>query len=316
LKTFQRCLALLAAVLFAAAAWGQSFPSRAVTLIVPFPAGGPGDTHMRALAQAAARHLGQPIVVVNRAGAGGSLGAAALASAAPDGYTLSQIPVGVFRQAHMAPVAYDPAKLSYVIGVSGYMFGCVVRADAPWKTFDELLAHARANPGKLRYATVSYGSVQHVTMASLAEARGIELVHAPFKGLPEALTALLGGHVDFDCDTSGWAEQVNSGKLRLLVTFGEQRARRWPGVPTLKELGYGVVENSPYGIAGPEGMDPAVVERLHDAFKKALQEPDHLRTLDTLNQEIVYMTPQQYTAHARAQVGVQADIVRRFNLKQ
>jgi tripartite-type tricarboxylate transporter receptor subunit TctC len=312
----KKLIVILVGMVCSAAAWSQAFPSRPITMIVPFPPGGGGDVQMRALSQIAAKHLGQPIVVVNKPGAAGSLGAVTLANSAPDGYTLSQIPVGVYRQAHMSNMPYDAANLSYVIGVSGYMFGTVVRADAPWKTLNELLDYAKANPDKLRYSTVSYGSVQHLTMERIAEERGgLKWLHVPYKGLPEAIMAVLGGHVDFESDTSGWAGHVDSGRLRLLATYGETRAKRWPSVPTLKELGINITENSPYGIAGPKGMDPAVLAKLHDAFKKALYDPEHMKVLDTLNQEVVYMTPEQYTAHARKQLEVQADIVKRFNLK-
>lgn len=315
MKILKRLAAGLS-LLLAASAWADNYPSRPITLIVPFPAGGATDIQMRSISQVASRHLGQSIAIVNKPGAGGALGAVALATAAPDGYTLSQIPVGVFRQPHITPMPYNPSSFSYVMGISGYLFGAVVRADAPWKSFNELLDYAKANPGKLRFGSIGVGSVQHTTMEAVAEQRGIDWIHVPYKGNSETNVALLGGQIDFASDGSGWASFVDSGKMRLLVTYGEKRSKNWPNVPTLKELGFNIVERSPYGLAGPAGMDPAVVAKLHDAFKKALDDPEHLRTLEKLNQDVIYMTGKEFAEHAKKQSEVQAAIVKRFGLKQ
>jgi tripartite-type tricarboxylate transporter receptor subunit TctC len=255
-------------------------------------------------------------VIVNKPGAGGAMGAIQLAGAAPDGYTLSQVSVGVFRQPHITKMPYDADTLSYVIGVSGYLFGAAVRADAPWKTFEELLAYAKANPGKVRFGSIGNGSVQHTTMEAVAEKRGIDWLHVPYKGNSEVNMALLSGQIDVSSDGSAWASLIDAGKLRLLAVYGENRAKNWPDAPTLKEMGFDISERSPYGIAGPKGMDPAVTAKLHDAFRKALNDPEHLKTLATLNQEVVYMSTEQFTAHARKQSAIQAAIVKRFNLAQ
>lgn len=311
-------LAFLALMLIAPLALGQAkdFPNRPITMIVPYPAGGQTDLEVRALSAAASRHLGQVIVIVNRPGAGGALGAVALASAPPDGYLLSSIPVGVFRQPYLAKMSYDPrTDLSYIIGTSGYTFGVVVRADSPWKTFKELLDYAKANPNKLNFATPGVGSTQQITMEKIARQLGIEWGHVPHKGTPENNAALLSGYVDFNADGSGWANLVDSGKFRLLNTWGDARTKKWPEVPTLKELGFDIVEKSPYGIAGPKGLPTAIIEKLHDAFKKALYDPEHLRILESLSQEIVYMTPGEFTRHAAEQMEIQKGIVEEFKLK-
>jgi tripartite-type tricarboxylate transporter receptor subunit TctC len=312
---FKTLFTALAALSLSAAALAQgSYPERPITMIVPYPAGGATDVQMRSLSNVASRHLGQPIVVVNKPGAGGAMGAINLASAQPDGYTLSQVSVGVFRQPAISRMPYDPATLSYVIGVSGYLFGAAVRADAPWQSFEELLAYAKANPGKVKFGSIGNGSVQHTTMVTVAEQRGIDWLHIPYKGNSENSLALLSGQIDFSSDGSAWAPLIDAGKVRLLAVYGEERAKKWPNAPTLKEMGFNISERSPYGIAGPKGMDPAIVARLHDAFKAALNDPEHLRTLAALNQDVVYMSTADFTAHARRQIGVQADIVKRFNL--
>ena len=290
-------LAALALAAGAAAAQ-QGYPNRAVTLIVPWPAGGSTDTHLRKLAELASKHLGQPIVVENKPGAGGMLGPAGMArNAAPDGYTLSQITVGAFRQPVMQKVDWDPIRdFTYIIGVSGYTFGMVVKADSPFKTFNDLIAYAKANPGKLSYGSTGTGTSPHLLVEEVAAKAGVELLHVPFKGNADSTQALLGGHVMAQSDATGWGKFVDQGAFRLLVTFGEQRAR-W-GAPTAKELGYDVVSYSPYGIVGPKGMDPRVVKVIHDAFKKAIDDPENRKVLEQLDQVYWYRSTEDYARWA------------------
>ncbi len=277
------------------------FPSKAVTLIVPWVAGGSTDTCMRVLAENTAKFLGQPIVVENKAGGGGTVGPATMAGAAkPDGYTLSQIPLGVFRLPHTMKTTWDPLKdFTYIIQLTGYTYGIVVKKDAPWKTLKELLAFAKANPGKVTYATPGVGVMQHVVMEKLAKKEGIKWIHIPQKGGIEVITATLGGHVMVGAETSGWAPHVDSGDLRLLAIWTEERSKKWPDVPTLKELGYGIVASSPFGIAGPKGMDPKVVKILHDAFKKGMDEPSFKKILDDFYMVPFYKNSEDYTKFAR-----------------
>ena len=146
-------------------------------------------------------------------------------------------------------------------------------------------------------------------------ALGIEWGHVPHKGTPENNAALLSGYVDFNADGSGWASLVDSGKFRLLNTWGDARTKKWPEVPTLKELGFDIVEKSPIWHSRPQGLPTAIIEKLHDAFKKALYDPEHLRILESLNQEIVYMTPGEFTRYAAEQVEIQKRIVEEYKLK-
>lgn len=286
-----------------ASAWAQSgdYPARPVTLIVPFPAGGPTDRHMRTLADIAGKHLGQPIIVENKPGAGSTLGPGAMArTAKPDGYTITQFPMSMLRMAHMQKAAWNPVTdFTYIIGVSGYTFGFTVRSDSPYKSFNEYIAAARKSPGKIEYGSTGIGSSPHLLMEELAENAKVTLNHVPFKGNADLQQALLGGHVAAQSDASGWDTYVNGGQMRLLMTFGEKRTQRWPDVPTAKELGYGVVSTSPYGLAGPKGMDPAVVRKLHDAFKKAMDDPRHIEVLRQLNQDAWYRSGADYAQWVR-----------------
>jgi tripartite-type tricarboxylate transporter receptor subunit TctC len=311
---------LLAAALLAltAGAQAQQFPSRPVTLIVPWPAGGSTDIGMRALATATEKHLGQSIVIENKPGAGGTIGPANMAAnARPDGYTVAQLPITVFRLPFIQKTSFDPTKdFTYVIHITGYTFGVVVKADAPWKTFQELIDYAKANPGKLNYGTPGAGTSLHITMEQIAKQKGIKWTHVPFKGVAESMNALLGGHIDVVSDSTGWAGAVDGGQARLLVTWGAQRTKNWPNVPTLKDVGIDLVSNSPFGIGGPKGMDPAVVKVLHDAFKKGMEEQSYKDSMAKLDQEAFYLGTADYHAYAMKQITEQKQLVEELGLRQ
>ncbi|HEX2011850.1 MAG TPA: tripartite tricarboxylate transporter substrate binding protein [Roseateles sp.] len=283
-----------------APALAQAYPSKPITLIVPWPAGGSTDRHLRALAELASKHLGQQIIIDNKPGGGGTVGPGTMAlTAKPDGYTIAQFPLGMLRIPHMQKTAWHPLNdFTFIIGISGYTFGFTVRADSPYKSFNDYIEAARKAPGALNYGSTGTGSSPHLLMEELAGHAKVQLTHVPFKGNADLQQALLGGHVMAQSDASGWDKFVDGGQMRLLVTFGEQRTKRWPQVPTAKELGYGVVATSPYGLVGPKGMDPAVVAALHDAFKKAMDDPRHLELLDQLNQAMWYRSGADYRSWA------------------
>lgn len=297
-------------------AQAQAFPSKPITLIVPWPAGGSTDRHHRALAELASKHLGQQIIIENKPGAGGTLGPSTMAlTAKPDGYTISQYPMGMLRLPHMQKVAWDPIKdFTFIMGVSGYTFGFTVKADSPFKTFNDYVEAARKQPGKIDYGSTGIGTSPHLLMEELADNAKITLNHIPFKGNADLQQALLGGHVMAQSDASGWDKFVDNGQMRLLVTFGEKRTKRWPNVPTAKDLGYNVVSSSPYGLVGPKGMDPAVVKVIHDAFKKAMDDPEHQKVLDQLNQDQWYRTGDDYRAWAVATFAKDRALIDRLGL--
>ncbi|MEI6300853.1 MAG: tripartite tricarboxylate transporter substrate binding protein [Betaproteobacteria bacterium] len=307
---------VIAALVLPIAALAQDFPNKPVTLIVPWPAGGSTDLAMRALAEATQKYLGQAIVIDNKPGGGGTLGPGNMAQTArPDGYTLSQAPLGLYRIPHMQKVAFDPQKdFSYILNLTGYTFGFVVRADAPWKTFRELLDFAKANPGKVNYGSTGTGTSPHLIMEMIGSKEGIDWTHVPFKGNADGTAALLGGHIMGMSDATGWGPHVDAGRFRLLVTFGASRTKRWPMVPTAKELGLGIVANSPYGLVGPKGMDPRVVKILHDAFKKGLEDPIHLGAVEKYDQEIFYMGSEEYAKWAAETYREERKLIERLGL--
>ena len=277
-----------------------TFPARPIRLIVPWPAGGATDLCFRILAEVAGRHLGQRVVVENRPGAGGTLAMPLLQQAAADGYTIAQLPFPVLRIPHIQQVAWDPVRdTTPIVQLSGVTFGVVVPASSPWRSFHELLQFAAARPGELTVSTNGQGTTPHVVLEALLTQRGLRYVHVPYKGTSEQMLAVASGQLMAGVNSNGFAPYVDTGKLRLLVTFGEQRAKRWPQIPTLKELGYGIVAASPYGLVGPAGMDPAVVQTLHDAFRLALFDAAHLQELNKYDQEATYLNARDYGNYLR-----------------
>lgn len=294
----------------------KDFPSKPITLIMPWPAGSGVDLWHRAMADAAGKLLGQPVVVDNRVGGSGTSGPAAMAAAAkPDGYTIAQMPVTLFRLPHMQKTPYDPMKdFTWILHTSGYTFGVVVRADSPFKTFKDVIEFARANPGKFTYATPGAGTSLHIGMEQIAQKAGVKFTHVPFKGGPEGWAALEGGHVMADADATGWAPLVDAGKFRLLCIWTEKRNPRWPDVPTLNELGFGLILDSPFGLAGPKGMDPAVVKKLHDAFKAALDDPKVAELMAKYDYPKRYMSTADYAKFAKQQYDEQRAVVDQLGL--
>lgn len=309
-----RILGLAVGLLLALAAQAQSFPNKPVTLIVPWPAGGSTDIYFRKLGEVAARHLGQPLVIENKPGGSGMNGPATMAKTArPDGYTISQLTISAFRVPHMQKVDWDPiSDFTYIIGLAGYTFGVVVRADSPFKTFSDLLTYARANPGKLSYATPGTGTSLHLAMEEVAAKAGVQFLHIPFKGYADGAIALMGGHVMVQVDSTGWAKQVDSGAQRLLATLGDKRTR-W-GAPTVKELGVDTVSNSPFGLVGPKGMPREVVKVLHDAFRKSLDDPEYLKVLAQLDQPAWYMSSEDYAQWAVGMLKAERATIERVGL--
>ena len=296
-------------------ALAQAFPSRPVKYICPWPAGGSTDGVIRALAESAGKILGQQVIVENKPGAGGMLGPAELVSAKPDGYTLSQVPHGVFRIPHMQKTSFDTLKdFTWIACLTGYTFGLVVPADSPIKSIADLVAYAKANPGKFTYGSTGIGTSPHLAVEEFAQRAGIQLNHVPFKGNADNMQAVLGGHTMAASDATGWAPQVDAGKLRLLATYGSKRTKRWPTVPTLDELGYKTVSDSPFGVCGPKGMEPAVVKTLHDAFKKTLEDPAVLATFEKFDQSVIYMDTETYTKWARETYAAERATMERLGL--
>jgi tripartite-type tricarboxylate transporter receptor subunit TctC len=271
------------------------FPSKPITLLMGWPPGSGPDVWHRALAEVMSKHLGQPVVVENKAGASGTLAPAALVTAKPDGYTIAHMPITVLRLPVMQKVAFDPLKdFTWIIHMSGFQFVTMVRSDSPIKTMQELIDYARANPGKLTYGSPGSGTSLHIGMELIAKHTGVQFTHVPFKGTIESVTNLEGGHVMCVAGGSEAYPLIQAGKIRALAAWTEKRLPGLPDVPTLKEVGLPFVFDSPYGMAGPKGMAPAIVKKLHDAIKVAMEDPKTIEVRNRFNMVDRYMDTETY----------------------
>ena len=297
-------LAVSSAALLARPAIAQSrYPDRPIRVLVPWTPGGATDIQMRSICEQASRRLGQPVIVENKPGASGTLGALYMArEGRPDGYTLGQMPNGTFRMPAMTDrPQWDPMRdFSWIIRLVGYMGGVVVRPDSPWRDMRDVVAYARANPGRISYGTPGANTTD-IQMTRFARLAGIDWVAVPFRGAAPNLQALLSGDIHFSAETSAWADMALEGRVRVLGVWMTERAARFPDVATFREQGFDVLGESTYGIAGPRGMDPTVVRILHDAFKEALYDPAHLATIARFDMPVRYLGTEDYATAAMLQ---------------
>ena len=274
------CLALVAALPMALAAThavAADFPERPVSIVVPFPAGGTPDILARVLGEAVGKRLGQPVVVDNRAGAGGNIGAQAVMRAKPDGHTLLMCAFGC----SVAPLIYKPAPYDIkkdfapVAMLATVPSVLVVNPKVPAKSLGELLTYARANPGKLNSASSGVGTSAHLATELLRAQVGVDLTHVPYKGAGQVASDLLGGQVDMYFDNlPASLPSIKAGKLRALAVASEKRSPSIPGVPTFAEAGVKNFIITPwFGLLAPAGTPEAALQRLNLAFNEALKDP-------------------------------------------
>jgi len=298
-KSFVWAIVGLVSIFLVSPALCADFPTKPITYYVPWSAGAT-DAVARVLANETSKILGQPIVVENKPGGAGTLGPITMSKAKPDGYTISEMPGGIFRAPHLYTVPYNTLEdFTYIIHLTGYLSAVVVKKDSPFKTFADLVAFARANPGKLTYTTTGATTQGGIAMQKLAKKYNINWTMVPVKGSSEFSATILGGHVMAGV-SSGFGPLVKSGDFRLLMAFSETRHKNYPDVPTPKELGYEISSTSTYGLAGPKGMDPKIVKILHDAFKKGLETPAYQKILDQNDMPSLYLNTQDYVKFAKA----------------
>ena len=316
-RKFLQFTGSLAGATLAGPALAQAaFPSRPIAVYCAFPAGGPTDLSLRAFAASASRQLKQSVVVENKPGAGGTLAALSLRTARPDGYTLAQTPMGLFRIPYMQKnPTFDPINdFTYVANLTGYTFGLVVRSDSPFKSVKDFVDYAKANPGQLTYGSTGIGTSPHLAVEEFASRAGIQLNHIPYKGSAELMQGLLGGQLMSVSDSTGFAPFVESGRMRILATYGSKRTKRWPDIPTLNELGYETVSDSPFGVGGPKGMDPKAIAVLEETFRKATEDPKVIETLERYDQPVMYMNSADYTAWAKKTLAAEKATIERLGL--
>jgi len=278
-----------------------AYPERPVTILVGFAPGGSMDLSARALAKSAEKILGQPVVIENKPGGTGTVALAALLSQKSDGYTLCATPSSVLIRVSQQQQVPFKAFTSFkpIIGFTEPQLGIVVKKDSPWKTLKDLSVAAAKNPGKIKYATTGVGSTTHAAVEEIAAKDKLQVVHVPYKGSMEALTALLGGHVEFAALTSELVPSVKSGQARLLAVISEKRSARFPEVPTMKELGYDFANDAVFAIVAPARIDPAVARKLESAFDAAAKSKEYLDTLDKINMIPVYYDGKAFDAFLR-----------------
>ena len=284
----------------------QGFPRRSIQLIVPAPAGGPTDIGARVLASIMEKDIGQPVVVVNKPGAGAQLGATELARARPDGYT-----IGYFTMPGLNTMVLDPErKAAFTLDSFALIINQVldpgviwVRADSPFKTLADLVAAVKKEPNKFSACTTGILSDDHLAIMMLEEAANIKFRVVHFDGASQQFTAILGGHVDVAFDNVGSVrKRAMSGEVRVLAVMDPQRSKLMPDSPTTKELGFPTVNsNSTRGIAAPKGVPPAILTYLEAALKKAMESPEHLRKMEDVGLEVRIMTGKTLADYFAAQ---------------
>ncbi|HTQ74340.1 MAG TPA: tripartite tricarboxylate transporter substrate binding protein [Burkholderiales bacterium] len=315
--------ALLATLLVCAcgAAPAQDYPARPLRLIVPFPAGGSTDLIGRSLAKKLGEGLGQQLIVENRAGAGGTIGLAALARSPADGYTLG---LGTVSTLGMAPVVranppYDSlAAFAPVSLVASAPFIVVVNAQVPAKSLGELIALARANPGRYNFGSIGDGTLQHFAGESFKSLAKVDIVHVPYKGVAPVLVDLLAGQVQigFDVLASFQVQNIQSGRLRALAVLAPERTARLPAVPTAAEAGLpGIDVTAWFGLIAPKGTPAAIVARLNAEVRKAVASAELRDAISTQGLEPIADSPQEFSAVIEREIARWAQVVKTSGFK-
>ncbi len=314
----RRALLGAASGLLAAPALAQGrFPNRQIRCLIPWPPGGSLDALHRQMFEIAAKDLGQPIIIENMAGARGTRAAMFLIQQArPDGYTIAHHHLSILRHPFLTRQAtWDPVTdFTYIMQLTGFVFGTAVRGDSPWRTHAELMEATRRAPGRLTFSTSGIATTNHLAMEDILARERAEMTHVPMRGSQEGVTALLGRQIDIVADSQSWRPQVETGELRLLAAWTPDRLPSFPEVPTLKELGYGMSVTSPYGLAGPKGMEPEVVDILHRTLKKAFEDEASQAIMKRWELPNEYLGPREYLAFARERVAYERDTVGRLKL--
>jgi len=291
----------------------RGFPSRPVSVIVPFPAGGTTDTLVRALTRLAAPALGRLFVLDNKPGGGTLIAAQALARARPDGHTIGVVPMSINRLRVLGRTTLDVTRdFSFIARLAGQTHGLVARADSELRSIEEVVRTARERPGELTYGSSGVASITHVAMTDFAQRAGIQLRHIPFKGGTESLRALRGGLIDLMAESPLWLADVMAGHCRLLATWNEQRLARFPMVPTMAELGHPQVFEALVGLGGPAGMAPAVLSRLREVFQPVIQGASFQAECERLLAMVRYLDGEAFRAYALANLHDERETLRRL----
>jgi len=270
------------------------YPERPITLICPYAG---GEYALRPFTNYVEKALGQPVILLTKAGASATLACGTLAAARPDGYTLGQITFGPLTMGpHLYNVTYDPFNsFEFIMGYGKWEYGPTVRSDSPFKTLKDLVTYAQAHPGEIKYSTVGLATPTHFGMVHLAKAEGIKWEVVVFKEVQGAVTAGLGGHVQVVSQTTGtMMPYIKAGQVRLLASFSDVRSKWAPDIPTARELGYDFDVVSWLSFGAPKGVPKETMEKLREVFKKAMQDPEVRSLMDKIFVSLVYRTPEEF----------------------
>ena len=287
-----KCVLVMISLFLVVGIAKAEYPENTVSLYVGFSPGGSLDLSARALALSVQKVLGKSVIIENKVGGTGAVALASMLSQKHDGYVLCATPTSVLvRVSQIQNMPFKPLKsFKPIIGYASPQLGILVKNDVPWKTLKDLVSDARKNPGKLTYATTGLGSTTQAAVEEISIKENIRMVHVPYKGSMEAMTALMGGHVNMASLTSEFIPMVKSGQLRLLATMGEERSQTFPSIPTLKEEGYDFANDTVYAIVGPTNLEPALAEKLEKAFAEAMKDKQYLDVLEKDNLIPIHMT--------------------------
>jgi tripartite-type tricarboxylate transporter receptor subunit TctC len=317
-RSIAAALALAAALAASSVAQAQEYPSRIVKIIVPFPAGGTADVMPRIFADWLTKKWGQPVVIENRTGAAGNIGAEAVAKADPDGYTLLAAPPPplVINQNLYPRLGYDPAEFTPIVIMGRVPNALVVNAKLPFASVADVIAYAKANPGKLTAATQGNGTTSHLTSELFQLMAGVKFQQVPYRGSAPALTDLAAGNVDLMFDNLGVSlALVKGGQLKLLGVATPKRMNALPDVPTIAETLPGFESAAWFAIVGPPKTPPAVVDKINASVNEALRDHDVRERLAQLSAEPIGGTPQAMAAYMREEVERWAKVIKAANVK-
>ena len=295
MKTSLSTIAVIAAAVLSTPLQAQQFPTKEVQIVIPYAPGGATDLVFRALAATTQKYLGQAVVVVNRAGGGGAVGFTEAAQAKPDGYTLTTLVTPVTILPHQVKTTFSYQSFEPILNVVQDPAMLQVRADAPWKSLSEFLEYARKNPGAITVGNSGAGGGVHLIATAFAHATGITFNHIPFAGGGQSVTALLGGHVNaVSVSPPEGIAHVKAGKLRIIALFSGKRLADFPDVPTVSEQGVNFNMGQWRGLGAPKGTPPQVIQILHDAFKKGMEDPAFIENAKSMSVELAYVGPAEF----------------------
>jgi tripartite-type tricarboxylate transporter receptor subunit TctC len=302
-------LGCVLAVMSAAPSWSQpAYPTKPINLYIGYAPGGVADISVRFMATKAEKILGQPFIVTNNGGGGSSVATGIVAKKPADGYTiLGGASSGLVRLPHMQTVPYKYEDFVPIMHfATPELTPIVVKSTSPWKTFKELVDYAKKNPGKVTYSTLGVGSPMHMAMEYVAKQEKITWTHIPFPGAMPAFTALLGDHVNVCVGAGESVPYIKDGTVRILANLSEKRVKAWPSVPTLRELGYDIFNESVFMFSAPKGTPQYIIEKLQNTFRKVMDDPEFAAVMTKVEFEPFYrngVDTKKYLDDANVRIG-------------